>query len=37
MSKAGSGNTRVAQKTSQKAATMCVDVDDDNEDFLPEL
>lgn len=37
MSKAGSANTRVAQETPQKAATMCVDLDDDNEDFLPKL
>ncbi|KAL0041418.1 hypothetical protein WJX79_002533 [Trebouxia sp. C0005] len=37
MSKAGSGNTRIAQEIPKKATTMCVDVDDDNEDFLPEL
>ncbi len=37
MSNAGSGNTSVAQETPQKAVTMCVDVDDANEDFLPEL
>ncbi|DBA84926.1 TPA: hypothetical protein ACH3X2_005668 [Trebouxia sp. C0005] len=37
MSKAGSGNTRIAQEIPKKATTMCVVVDDDNEDFLPEL